>query len=126
MLFLRFYIGRSTDCQLPAACFVKPKNTLEVAVVLKVVTALGTKFAVRNGGHSPNVGFASTDGSGVLIDLRRLNTLSLSGDHKVLQAGTGNNWGDVQTYLDPLGLSAVGGRYLTVGISGLILGGMSR
>ncbi len=102
---------------------MKPANTVHVALNLRIVTLIGAKFAVRNGGHNLNVGFASVDESGVLIDLSNLTSLKLSADRKVLQAGTGNHWDQVQRYLDPLQMSAVAGRYLGVGISGQILGG---
>lgn len=102
---------------------MKPANTVQVAVYLKIITAVGAKFAVRNGGHNPNVGFGSVNETGILIDVSNLNSLNLSADRKVIQAGTGNNWGHVQQYLDPLQMSVVSGRYKTVGISGHILGG---
>ena len=96
---------------------------MQVALSLKIVSLVGAKFAVRNGGHNPNVGFASIDGSGLLIDLSGLTSLKLSTDRKILEAGTGNHWDNVQRFLDRLQMSAVGGRYLGVGISGQILGG---
>lgn len=105
---------------------MKPANTVQVAVYLKIITAFGAKFAVRNGGHNPNVGFGSVNETGILIDVSNLNSLNLSADRKVIQAGTGNNWGHVQEYLDPPQMSVVSGRYKTVGISGHILGGEPR
>ena len=80
---------------------------------------------MRNRGHNPNPGFASVDGSGVLVDLRNLTELTVSPNEAVIRAGAGNTWGDVYGALDPQGLFAVGGRYLGVGISGLIQGGKS-
>ena len=104
---------------------MKPKNTVEVAVALKIITSVGSKFAVRNGGHNPNPGWGSIGNSGVLIDTSGIDTLKLSDDHKVLHAGTGHKWIDVQPVVDRYGISVVGGVNLDVGISGVLLGGMS-
>lgn len=78
---------------------------------------------MRGGGHNTNPGWASIDGSGVLIDLQKMKTLSLSDDKKVVHVGPGNRWGDVAPFLDKYELSAVGGRHLQVGVGGVILGG---
>jgi FAD/FMN-containing dehydrogenase len=102
---------------------VLPDQPFKVAVALKVVTFTGSKFAVRAGGHNPNAGFASIDGSGVLIDLVKLNTLELSADQKSIKVGPGNRWGAVQNYLSPYKISAVGGRNKGVGVAGVLLGG---
>lgn len=92
-------------------------------MALKVVTFTGSKFAVRAGGHNPNAGFASVDGSGVLIDLVNLDALELSADQNSVRVGPGNRWGGVQNYLSANKLSAVGGRNKAVGVAGLLLGG---
>ncbi|KAI0107055.1 hypothetical protein GGR51DRAFT_517226 [Nemania sp. FL0031] len=112
----------STNCWLPAACFVRPANTHEVAEVLQVVKKTGTKFAIRSGGHNFNPGFSSVEGYGIVIDLQDLNSLEFL-DDGTLRAGAGNTWGAVFSFLDERGLSAIGGRQNNVGISGYLLGG---
>jgi len=82
-----------------------------------------SKFAVRSGGHNPNVGFASIDGSGVLINLGNLKNLNIAADLKSVSVGSGARWGDVYAYLDPYGISAAGGHNPPVGVGGLLLGG---
>ena len=118
-----FETARSKTCRLPAACFVKPKNAVEVAVALKVITITGSKFAVRNAGHNPNPGWAGVDGSGVTIDVSSINSLKLSEDKKIVKVGTGNKWGGPQELLDKYNMSAVGGINMDVGVSGVLLGG---
>ena len=117
------YFSRSETCWLPAACIVTPESTADVAVALKIATVLGSKFAVRSGGHNPNSGYASIDGSGVLFDMAKLNILKISADQKTVSVGPGNRWANVYGYLDPYGLSAIGGRSPDVGVAGLLLGG---
>ena len=95
-----------------------------MAAALKVITQVGTKFAVRGGGHNPNAGFGSINGEGVLLDLHGLDELSLD-DAGILHAGPGMTWGEVYDFLDPHGVSAIGGRHYTVGLPGFLLGGKS-
>lgn len=114
---------RSQTCWLAAACFIQLRSTADVAATLKVIEHVGTKFAVRSGGHNPNSGFGSIDGSGILLDLHGLDLLSLSEDG-ILHAGPGKQWGEVYDFLDPHGVSAIGGRHYTVGLPGFLLGGM--
>ena len=113
----------SSNCDLPAACVITPENPVQVALALKVVTLTGSRFAVRSGGHNANPGFGSVDGSGVLFDIKKLRTLKMSGDKKVLTTGAGNQWADVHTYADKYEKSVTGGRHLQVGVSGVLLGG---
>jgi FAD/FMN-containing dehydrogenase len=113
---------RSQTCWLPAACFIQLRSTAEVAAALTVIRKYHVKYAVRSGGHNPNAGFGSIDGSGVLLDLHGLDTLQLDKDG-ILHAGPGNTWGEVYDFLDPHGLSAIGGRHYTVGLPGFLLGG---
>ena len=87
------------------------------------MTALEIQFAVRSGGQDPNPGFGSIDGSGILIDLARLNMTSISADKKTIHVGPGARWGEVYKYLDPYGLSAVGARSPVPAVGGFLTGG---
>lgn len=84
---------------------------------------MNIKFAIRSGGHSPNPGWSSVGDAGILIDLQRLNQISLSEDKKVASLGPGGRWGEVIDTLDAQGATIVGGRSPIVGVGGLILGG---
>ena len=116
-------VNWSTTCDLPAACFFVPTSTEMVARGLSIVTRAGSQFAVRNGGHNPNIKFASVDGNGVLFDMSQMDTLTLNSDNTILHAGTGHKGGDVQQIADSVGKSVVTGLNTNVGISGLTLGG---
>ena len=116
-------INWSTSCELPAACFFTPTSTDMVAKGLAIVKRAGSPFAVRNGGHNPNVNFASIGENGVLFDMGQMKSLTLSSDNTILYAGTGNKGGDVQKIADSVGRSGVTGLNTAVGISGLTLGG---
>lgn len=71
----------------------------------------------------PNPGYASIDGSGVLFDVSAMTSLTISDDHNIMYAGTGNKGGDIQAFADQYGLSGVTGVNTMVGISSLTLGG---
>jgi FAD/FMN-containing dehydrogenase len=93
-------------------------------LALKIIHFFRNQFAVRSGGHSPNPGFSSVQESGLLIDLKKLNQVSVSEDKKVASLGPGGRWGDVYEALDPYGVSVIGGRIPQVGVAGAILGGV--
>ncbi|KAI1395905.1 hypothetical protein F4819DRAFT_166712 [Hypoxylon fuscum] len=112
----------SQTCWVPATAYVRPNTTEEVAQVLKTVAQTECKFAIRATGHNPNFGFSSIDETGVVIDLRNLDSKSVDSDG-ILSAGAGNTWGDVYSWLDDRKLWAMGGRETAVGLAGFLLGG---
>lgn len=119
-------MARSELCWLPARCVVAPRSTLEVSLVLRIVTFTHARFALRGGGHNPNTGWSSVGSIGLLVDLYQLKNLSLSEDKKIISIGPGNRWADVYRYLDGTEVSAAGGRVPEVGVSGLLLRGKIR
>lgn len=89
---------------------------------MKLLTALGTPFTVKSGGHTAFPGGSSIR-EGITIDLSSLNVITVSHDRSSVSIGSGLRWINVSEALDPLGLAVVGGRSANVGVSGLILGG---
>lgn len=69
------------------ACVVKVASAVDVAVVLQIVGASRTPFAVYSGGHASNPGFSST--TGVHITLDRLRDVALSEDQQTVKLGFG-------------------------------------
>lgn len=116
---------RSEACLRSPSCIVLPASAEELSKTLKIVRSFQTKFSVRSGGHSPNPGWSSIEKPGILIDLRRLNQITVSDDKKTVSLGPGARWGDVYATLDPHGVSVIGGRIAPVGVAGLILGGVN-
>lgn len=60
---------------------------------------------------------------GILVDLQRINQVTVSDDKKVASVGPGARWGDVQETVGAYNVSVVGGRTPSVGVGGLVLGG---
>lgn len=104
------------------ACIVSPSNTNDVAVVVKALAAGRGDFAIRSGGHTP-FGGAANIAQGVTIDLSALHTITLSDSNSVVSVGPGARWGDVYAMLDPLQLTALGGRGASIGVGGFLVGG---
>lgn len=113
----------SQACWLTPTCIVTPQSKDGVSNAIKFIRFFKLRFAIRSGGHSPNPGFSSINDPGVLIDLQKLNQISVSGDKKIASVGPGARWGQVVEALDPHGVSVIGGRIPQVGVAGVILGG---
>ena len=115
----------SATAVLAPSCFVQPTTTEEVQSFITTITQPGLTcdFAIKSGGHSPSVGASDIHSPGITLDLKNLNTVSVSQDHSVVSVGTGATWFDVYKVLDPLGRTAAGGRNGGVGVGGLTLGG---
>lgn len=107
-----------------ASCALFPSNANEVQVAVKALLQYpDVQFALKGGGHNPNLGFSSVNG-GVLIAFRPNSQYTrLSNDLKTIDIGAGCKWEDVYGALQPFGKAVVGGRLGDVGAMGLTLGG---
>jgi FAD/FMN-containing dehydrogenase len=103
---------------------VYPLDAVDVASILKILTANSCMFAVRAGGTSPWAG-ASTIPGGTIIDLERLRNIEVAAtnDLPAVVVGAGNRWADVYRTLDSFNLSVAGTRNGIPGVSGSVLGG---
>ncbi|CAL9608816.1 6-hydroxy-D-nicotine oxidase [Nocardiopsis dassonvillei] len=83
----------------------------------------GLEIAVRGGGHSV-AGMSLTHG-GLVIDLRRMNTVTVDADGRRVGLGGGAVMGQMDEATARHGLATTGGRVSTTGIGGFVLGGGS-
>jgi FAD/FMN-containing dehydrogenase len=105
------------DDVVPAAV-VRCSSSEDVAETIAFVRRHGLELAVRNGGHC--FGGRSTTG-GVLIDLSRMGSVSLSGE--VATVGGGALSGHVYEALQEHGRAVPAGTCPSVGMAGVTLGG---
>ena len=79
-------------------------------------------LALRSRGH----GFSgrSTNDGGIVIDLRRLNSIEvIDAERRLVRIGPGASWMDVANALDPHGWALSSGDYGGVGVGGLATAG---
>ncbi|KAI0109096.1 hypothetical protein GGR51DRAFT_512743 [Nemania sp. FL0031] len=112
----------SETCVLSPSCVFEPSDATSIGSALRIIKATRSRFSVRAGGHMPVPGAQSVQ-SGVMIALGKLNTRILNANKTIASIGPGQIWADVYTWLAPEGLAVNGGRYGTVGVGGLLVGG---
>lgn len=95
----------------------------DVRSALAFARSSGIEVAVRSGGHS--VAGASLVDGGLVIDMRRMNSVTVDPGARTAIVGGGATWSDVDKATQPHGLAMTGGRVSTTGVAGLTLGGGS-
>lgn len=100
---------------------IYPDNVEDVQAAIKWVVANKYDLAICGGGHSP-AGTSSSEG-GVVIDLRKLNAVTVDPVTKTARAQGGAHWAHLDKALFEHGLAVTGGTVSHTGIGGLTLGG---
>jgi FAD/FMN-containing dehydrogenase len=123
---------------LSPQCVAYPTSAKQVSQIVTILNRYeDVQFAVKSGGHNPNVGWSSVDG-GVLISMKNLSSTVYDAAESTADIGPGARWVDVISTLQPYNVAVVSGRLgksllnnettmLTaigdVGVAGLSLGG---
>lgn len=113
--------------QMHPGCIFTPTAVDELQIAMATLEALylldpaDSLVSVRSGGHGIVPGSSNANG-GLTIDLSRLNAITLNKDHSVVSIGAGARWQDVYTVLDPLNITASGGRVAGIGVGGYFTG----
>ncbi|KAI1409849.1 FAD-binding domain-containing protein [Hypoxylon sp. FL1857] len=121
------YLNQSQDvwsqtCVMEPLCVFEPSTVSALSQGLKLIRDAESQFAFRSGGHMPVPGAQSLD-DGVMISASLFNTNNLSADGSIASIGPGQTWMDVYQWLAPHGLGVNGGRFPSVGVGGLLVGG---
>jgi FAD/FMN-containing dehydrogenase len=98
---------------------LRPGTAAEVAEALAFARKQEVPLAVRSGGHG--ISGRSTNDGGIVIDLSRLDSVSVTGAR--VRVGPGASWGHVAQSLEPSGLAMSSGDYGDVGVGGLATAG---
>jgi FAD/FMN-containing dehydrogenase len=96
-----------------------------LASIVKILRQNKERFAVKSGGHNPNVGLSSISG-GPLISLKAIDHVNYDAASKTAKIGPGNRWSDVVRKLEPYNVTAASGRVGNVGVGGYTMGGKSN
>lgn len=118
-----FYMFAQASDITPA-CNVLPADTEDVVLIVNVLREAGATFAVKSAGHS-TYSTGSNVENGIVINLSQLKDIHISEDRKSVIVGSGCRFGEVYNKLENVNLSCVGGRASSVGVGGLVLGGMA-
>jgi FAD/FMN-containing dehydrogenase len=97
------------------------KRADDVVAAIAFARARNVELSVRGGGHN-YAGRAVCD-DGVMIDLSRMNTVTVDPTAKRAFAGGGATWADFDAATQAHGLAATGGVISHTGVGGLTLGG---
>lgn len=100
---------------------VQPTEASDVSIALSWARENIIDVAVKGGGHS-TAGTSSSDG-GLVIDLSRMNQVTVDTSRKQITAQGGATWKEVDEAGAAHGLAAVGGTVNHTGVGGLTLGG---
>lgn len=100
---------------------VQPTQTSDISAALLWAQENGIEVAVKGGGHS-TAGTSSSTG-GLVIDLSRMNEVTVNTSRKTITAQGGATWKDVDEAGAAHELAAVGGTVNHTGVGGLTLGG---
>ncbi|RDW84182.1 FAD-binding oxidoreductase [Aspergillus mulundensis] len=106
-----------------AGIVIQPTTESDIVTALNWSQSQQTPIdlAIKCGGHS--VSGTSSSSGGLVIDLSRLNTVSVDPSSQTITVAGGAVWRDVDETAAKYGLAAVGGTVNHTGVGGLTLGG---
>jgi FAD/FMN-containing dehydrogenase len=105
------------------AMIAQCESAADVQAAVRYGVGEGLEVAVRGGGHGV-AGTAVAEG-GLVVDLRRMNSVQVDPFARIARVGGGATWGDVDRACQKYLLATTGGRASTTGVAGLTLGGGS-
>lgn len=99
----------------------KCEDASDVSAAVNFAREQELLLAVQGGGH--NVAGKSVCDGGLLIDLSRMNNISVKPESKIAHVGPGATWSDLDQATQEHGLATTGGIDSGTGVAGLTLGG---
>ncbi|GGN89748.1 oxidoreductase [Streptomyces albiflavescens] len=103
------------------AVIAQCEGEADVVRSVRFARELDLKIAVRGGGHS--VSGMSLNDNGLVIDLRRMHTVTVHPGSETVRIEGGAVMSHLDRATQPYGLATTGGRVSTTGVGGFVLGG---
>lgn len=103
------------------AVIVRCTNRDDVAAAIRHAREEDLAVSVRGGGHNV-AGYATVD-DGLVVDLRLMNDVEVDAENRIVLAGGGARWADLDRAAQQHGLAVPGGVVSDTGIGGLTLAG---
>ena len=103
------------------AVIVQPATTEDVAAAVRAARSAGLPIAIRGGGHSVSGQAFAQDA--LVVDLRRMRSVTVDPQRRLAFAEGGALWEDVDGATVPHRLYVPGGTFVDTGIGGLTLSG---
>lgn len=103
------------------AIIARPGSDADVAAVIEFARRTGLDLTVRGGGH--NFAGHAVAAGGVMLDLGRLDTVTVEPETRRARVGGGATWAQLDAATAEHGLAVPGGFISHTGIAGLTLGG---
>jgi FAD/FMN-containing dehydrogenase len=98
---------------------VQPAGVADVLAAVQFARENGQALAVRAGG----VGWVGAGDDSVLVDLARLDGISVDPTYRLVHVQGGAIWRDVNRELAPFGLAGAAPQFPRLGVAGHVLGG---
>src|SRR3954453_11511852 len=98
----------------------RPADEAGLTARVNLARERGLPLAVRCGGHGVS-GHGTCDG-GIVLELGAFKKVDIDPAGKIVRAGAGLMWGDLDAATQEHGLAVTGGRVSTTGVGGLTLG----
>jgi FAD/FMN-containing dehydrogenase len=101
------------------AAVVQPAGVADVIAAVEFARQHGNVVALRSGG----VGWVGADSDSVLLDLARLDGVTVDPSRRRVRVEGGAIWRDVNRELAPFGLAGATPQFPRLGVAGHVLGG---
>lgn len=108
-----------------AIAIIRPRTTQEVSQIVRAAGETGIALTARGGGMSYTLGYAPRDENTAILDMKRMNSIRINAEDRLVEIEPGATWAEVHAALLPTGLR-IGCMGTMSGIAATIGGGLGN